>query len=137
MSMVNKELEKLWKDGKKRIRNKAKVLVDKCIEKEEEPEMFEGVCIGDRALEKVEIEKGDTEDNGAPIYGGVEDITNDEKEILNLPPNHRTYPKLNLESFKTELQKCVIKAQWQKQRELREHEEKNHNQLWVLQLVLT
>ena len=32
-----------------------------------------------------------------------------------------------MENFKTELEKCVIKANWQKQRDLREHEKQNHN----------
>ena len=59
------------------------------------------------------------------IYGGIKDFNEDQKEVLQLPPNHRTYPKLKLDDFKTELEKCVIKANWQKTNEQRRQEEVN------------
>ena len=40
-----------------------------------------------------------------------------------MAPNHRIYPRLNLESFETELEKAVIKSNWEKLREERSNEE--------------
>ena len=34
-----------------------------------------------------------------------------------MAPNHRIYPRLNVEDFETELDKAVIKADWEKLRE--------------------
>ena len=45
-------------------------------------------------------------------------------QILN-DYKHSTFPKLSLEAFETELEKCVIKAKWEKTRELRKNEEKH------------
>ena len=42
-----------------------------------------------------------------------------------MAPNHRIYPRLNVEDFETELEKAVIKANWEKIREGRSNEE-NH-----------
>ena len=126
MCIVDREVNKLWKEGKRRIQNKAENLATKYTVEKSEPDSYKGVKVGDDILEKMETKDDDLEHNKAPIYGGIEGLTSDQEEILNLPPNHRTYPKLNLENFKTELEKCVIKANWQKQRDLREHEKQNH-----------
>ena len=42
-----------------------------------------------------------------------------------LAPNHRINPRLNIESFETELEKAHIKAKWEKYRENRSNEDKN------------
>ena len=39
-------------------------------------------------------------------------------------PNHRIYPRLDLENFETELEKAAIKANWEKLRKERSIEEK-------------
>ena len=70
-------------------------------------------------------DKHEDEKDKVPIYGGIKDLNEDQKEVLQLPPNHRTYPKLKLDDFKTELEKCVIKANWQKTNEQRRQEEVN------------
>ena len=46
-----------------------------------------------------------------------------EEEILKLPPTHTIFPKVDIEEFDTEMEKCVIKCKWQKQQELRKFEE--------------
>ena len=57
------------------------------------------------------------------IYAGIEGITVEQKELLMMPPNHRVYPRLELESFETELEKAGIKATWEKLSENRNNEE--------------
>ena len=126
MSLVDREVNKVWKDGKSRIQNKVDKLVEKYISKETNPAFHRGVKVGDDILEEMETNHHSIEASKAPIYGNIEGITKDQEEILNIPPNHRTFPKLNLENFKTELEKCVIKANWQKQQDWRKHEEHNH-----------
>ena len=68
--------------------------------------------------EEMENKQDDKDDKTekVPIYGGIKDLSEDQEEVLQLPPNHRFYPKLKLEEFKTELEKCIIKANWQKTR---------------------
>jgi hypothetical protein len=125
MNIVDREVNKVWRDGKKKNHNKTEVLIKKYVENETDPEVHEGVYVGDEILENLEAKNDHIKDNKAPIYGGIQGLTADQEEVLNLPPNHRTYPNLNLENFKTELEKCVIKAKWEKQRELRKQEEQN------------
>ena len=52
-------------------------------------------------------------------------MNEDQREILQYPPNHRVFPKLNLEDFRTELEKCVIKANWEKMGDKTKNEEEN------------
>ena len=75
-------------------------------------------------MEKKQEDKDDNIDR-APIYGGIQGLSKDQEEVLRLPTNHRIFPKLKLEEFKTELEKCVIKANWQKTREQRNQEDIN------------
>ena len=63
--------------------------------------------------------------DGVPIYGGIIGLSKYQEEVLQLPPNHRIFPKLKLEEFRTELEKCVVKANWQKTREQRQQEDIN------------
>ena len=112
--------------GKERIKNKAEELFKKYVVKDPKPEIFKGVYIGDKILEELEIKNNKTKvANKATIYGGIEGVTKEQEEILMLPPGHSIYPKLNLEAFETELEKCVIKAKWEKFRESCKQEEQN------------
>ena len=124
--------------------NKVSELQQKYIKKEVVPDMYKGVCIGDTVLETIEKEKDtdkpaiyagieydtvlennekDKNTDEPAIYAGIEGITAEQKAILMMPPNHRVYPKLNLQSFETELEKSIIKAQWENIREERKTQE--------------
>ena len=59
------------------------------------------------------------------IYAGIEGITEEQNEILMMNPNHRIYPRLNIEDFDTEVEKAVTKANWEKLRKERKKEEDN------------
>ena len=50
------------------------------------------------------------------------EVTKDQEDILNLPPGFKTFPKLKVKEIETELQKCVIKASWETNREMRKLE---------------
>ena len=60
---------------------------------------------------------------GAIVYGGIK-VNKKEEEILNLPPDHTTFPKVVVEEFNTDMEKCVIKCNWQHMKEQRQFEEK-------------
>ena len=40
-----------------------------------------------------------------------------------MPPDHAIFPKVNMEEFDTEMEKCVIKCIWQANKEQRKAEE--------------
>ena len=120
MEVVNKEVNKVWKDGKKKDETKAMELWRKYGAKESVSEMHLGVCISDDKLEEIEteMEKNNENKNDKPaIYAGIKDITDDQEKLLMMNPNHRIYSKLKLESFETELEKCYIKSTWEKIKE--------------------
>ena len=60
----------------------------------------------------------------ASVYCDIK-ITEEQEKVLLLPPEHQTYPKLNLEEFETDLAKCAIKERWETIRESRKCEESN------------
>ena len=131
MNVVDREGNKIWREGKNRIQNKAEFLAKKYIKEEPKQEVHKGIIVGDKMLEEMEKNhKGkDDKTDKAPIYGGIQGLNKDQEEVLELPPNHRIFPKLRLEDFKTELEKCVVKANWQKIREQRNQEDNNRNNL--------
>ena len=92
--------------------------------------MYKGVAKGDDKLEEFEKEhalKNDLEGNDKVcVYDGVELHIN-QKEILAFPLQQTRYPKLNVETFERELEKCVVNEKWQKLREMREKEERLAN----------
>ena len=40
---------------------------------------------------------------------------------------HKIFPRLYIEEFETEIQKCEVKCRWQTQRDKREDEKTNRN----------
>ena len=130
MEAVDNELGAIWKDGKNKNEQKLSFTIQKrskCNNEEKETEeTFKGVIIGDKELEKLESEneKKNETNNKPRVYSNIE-LTEDQKNILLLPPNHQTFPKLSLEKFETELEKCNIKMTWESMRKSR-MEEKNH-----------
>ena len=88
--------------------------------------MFNGILIGDTELENYEKEIVGTEnkfnENEPVVYGGIK-INPKEAELLCLPPDHTIYPKIDLEEFDTDMEKCIIKCTWEAVREQRKVEE--------------
>ena len=136
MVVVDREINKVWKDDKKRIDNKIKELIRKYVDEEVTPDIHLGVCIGDDILDRIERKYHEKTENDKPanyvgiektgkvenendkpaIYAGIDGITSEQKDILMMNPNHRLFPRLNLEMFETELEKSEIKAKWEKAR---------------------
>ena len=56
--------------------------------------------------------KKKSSDEKAVIYAGIK-VSKAEEAILCLPPDHTTFPKVNIEDFDTDMEKCVIKCKWQ------------------------
>ena len=48
MHLVDREVNRIWKEGKARIQNKAQFLAKKFIPAETEPEVHKGVIVGDK-----------------------------------------------------------------------------------------
>ena len=94
------------------------------ITKENE-EVYKGVIVGDKKLEDLEKEtSSDKKESESCVYGGIK-LKDDLKEILDIPPKHTIFPKLDVEAFETDLQKCEVKCRWQSKIELREQEKLN------------
>ena len=55
-------------------------------------------------------------DNEPRVYSNII-LDEKQKEIMLLPPNYQTFPQLSLEKFETEVEKCMIKATWESNRE--------------------
>ena len=126
MDINDKELNEVWTATKKKNqekviwnikRHKEKIIKDEGIVK--------GVIVGDKELE--EFEKGTSEkvnsENKAVVYGGVK-VNKNEEVLLTLPPDFSTFPKVDIEEFDTEIEKCMIKCQWEVNREERAAEQK-------------
>ena len=113
MEVVDKEIKSIWKNNKSKNQKKVKWANYKREEKEPAPDTIKGVIVDDKGLEELETElkKPNEPENKAVILGGVK-VDKYEEKVLMIPPNHTTYPKINVEEVKTELEKCVIKCRW-------------------------
>ena len=69
------------------------------------------------SLGKVQTEKK------AIVYAGII-VNKQEEDILSLPPDHAIYPKVDIEEFDTDMEKCIIKCQWEVNKEERVAEQK-------------
>ena len=115
MEVVDMELNHEWRTGKERMNDKKKWAIHKykTETKGEEIEMMEGVLVGDKLLEELETKNKALDDEiKASVYCDIK-ITEEQEKVLLLPPEHQTYPKLNLEEFETDLAKCAIKERWE------------------------
>lgn len=125
MEIVNKEVNIVWKAGKEK--NIKKIEWSK-TKKEIDPEIevYKGILVGDKKLEEFErnnVTKNESDDKAnICVYAGIE-LNEKEEKILSLPLQHTTFPKLDVEAFDTELQKCVVKASWQKMYDMRKAED--------------
>ena len=78
MDTVDIEVNKVWKDGKKKNDNKTNELVKKFVKEETLPEEHLGVYISDNKLDDIEKEMRDENDKPA-IYAGIENNENNDK----------------------------------------------------------
>ena len=98
MEMVDNELNYEWKTGKNKMKDKISWAVHKYKGIKKEPEkVFNGILVGDEELENFESNNEALKQvMKASVYGDVE-VNKEEEEILLLPPDHQTFPKLNIE----------------------------------------
>ena len=125
MEVVDMKLNHVWKEGKEKMNNKKEWAIPKYKTEDEEIEIINGVLVGDKLLEELETKNKALDIKiKASVYCDIK-VTEEQQEILLLPPEHQTYPKLNLEEFETDLAKCVIKERWESIRESKNREESN------------
>ena len=88
---------------------------------------FKGILVGDSELENYENKMAATRENEsddkAVIYAGIK-VNKKEEDILCLPPDHTVFPRVDIEEFDTEMEKCFIKCTWEANKEQRKSEEK-------------
>ena len=82
---------------------------------------------GDVELDKLEEELEHTKNaknfNEPVVYAGIK-VNEMEEDILKLPPGHTIFPKVDIEEFDTDMEKCLIKSRWQTIQEQRKFEDK-------------
>ena len=119
METVDGEVKVIWENGKQKSDQKLKFTIQKrgtSKEIKNEP-IFEGVIVGDKELEDLESKLKETvkNDEQPRVYSDIK-LNKEQKDILLLPPNFQAYPKLSLEKFDTEIEKCMVKATWESNR---------------------
>ena len=128
MEVVDKELNHVWNEAKEKNEEKVNwnIKKHKVVDDIDEG-TFKGILVGDIDLENLEeeiivAEKNEFKDK-AVVYAGIE-INEKENDILCLPPDHTVFPKVDIEEFDTEMEKCIIKCTWEANKEQRRSEEK-------------
>ena len=76
-----------------------------------------------QALEKEPETAAKHCESKAVVYAGIQ-VTKNEEDILTLPPDHAIFPRVDIEEFDTEMEKCTIKCQWEVNKEERMFEQK-------------
>ena len=134
METVDSEVKVVWENGKQKSYQKLKFTIEKrgtSKDIKNEP-IIEGVVVGDKELKDLESKEASKNYEQPRVYSDIK-LNKDQKDILLLPPNFQTYPKLSLERFDTEIEKCIVKATWESNRQSIEKEralaekEKNDN----------
>ena len=128
MELVDKELQNVWTEAKMKSDEKVNWNIGKHkIVQDSQKGTFKGVLVGDSELENLETNLVITEKREnkvkAVVYAGIT-ISSNEEDILSLPPDYATYPKVDIEEFDTDMEKCVIKCTWEANKEQRKSEEK-------------
>ena len=124
MELVDKELDYVWKEAKVKSQEKVVWNVNKHIKKDDKKNgTFKGILVGDSELEKLEQEMVEKIENKAIVYAGLK-VSKNEEEILTLPPDYAIFPKVSLEEFDTDMEKCIIKCKWEVNQEQRKSEQK-------------
>ena len=123
MEVVDRELKSLWKEGKAKNEQKLEWISKKVEPKtDEHVDTFKGVIVDDKLLEDFEDKLTKAKQSKPSALGGIE-VNKDEEKVLNIPPNHSTYPRIDMEEIKTEIEKCVIKTKWGNMKEQRKNED--------------
>ena len=122
MKLVKEETENLWNVDKKKTRRKFLSNKEKIVD---EPKEVLGVLVGDNELQefKENNEKSENCEN-LVVYANIA-LNVREKHVLNHPPDHAIYPRLNLEMIETEIDKGNVKCVWSEKNENIEKEAKN------------
>ena len=110
MKLVDNEIGISWKKLKEKNQEKVNWNVHK-NEIEVKEGTFRGILVGDKELEMLENESKTEMDGKAIVHAGIE-VDEKEKEILNLPPDFAIFPKVDIEEFETDMEKCLIKCSW-------------------------
>ena len=109
--VLKKENENVWYKGKLSNRDTVNWLDKKYNILDEVIHTFEGVVISDLAIE--EFDKNKIASVEVPkIFGGIENVTEGMKEILELPPKFTLHTRIDMENFQTDLEKSAIKLRW-------------------------
>ena len=107
MKEVKCETEELWKLETDKSKNKFKHCKEKQKKKvHNEESIVKGVAVGDDILEN--IRKENNVDLDVETYGGAT-VSENEKELLKLPPDHSIYPQIILSDIEVELEKGFVK----------------------------
>ena len=127
MFSVDNELTVVWKEAKKNGSEKVQWNGQKRKGNGHVKEgTFQGVIVGDAELEEYEEEVKSTVEKDmvekAVVYDDIK-IDKKENDILCLPPDHTIFPRVDIEEFNTEMEKCVIKCIWEANRVQRKSEE--------------
>ena len=102
MEVVDKEINEVWKQAKKKKNDKVNWNVHKHIvgQTNVQEGTFKGILVGDSELEELEKKIVDTEknknENKAVVYADIK-VSKNEEEILCLPPDHTVLPKVDIE----------------------------------------
>ena len=128
MELVDKELKNVWNESKEKSGEKVSWNIWKSLDKlNVQQGTFKGILVGDLELESLEKDITDNKKNEignkAVVYAGIK-VDKNEEEILCLPPDHSIFPKVDIEEFDTDMEKCGIKAKWNALKEERKTEEK-------------
>ena len=109
--LLQHEIVDVWETGRARVLAKIDFLAKKwhSVPNEVQHEI-DDVAISDQKLEE---QFGPIEEEDALIFGGAEDIFDDnEKEVLKTDPNFRIYPRLDKEDINVSIQTMFVKTRW-------------------------
>ena len=126
METVDVEVGIIWKNNKQKNDKKLKFSIKKLRETKttRTTETFKVVIVGDKGLEVLESKETNETVIKPRVYSNIE-LDENQENILLLPPNHQTFPRLSLATFETEMEKCMIKATWEAMRKSINYEKKH------------
>ena len=121
MKLVKEETENLWNVEKKKTNRKINFNKEKIVD---EPKEVLGVLVGDNELQEFKETNENSENcENHVVYANIA-LNVREKQLLNHPPDHAIYPKIDLEMIETEIDKGNVKCVWSENKENIENEAK-------------
>ena len=118
MKIVNDEVTLVWNDENAKNALKFMKSWERVKSRNEVPDIVEGVNIGNDTIEEDDNRKEPFE---CLVFDNIE-LSESEKEILAMPPDHAIFADVNLEEVSTEIEKCIITSNWDKIRKDQEHQ---------------